>query len=875
MITRRTLFVLLPVLFFLESVAQQTDLERFIKLKTTAVTLVELLEEVERQTEWRFSYSPQQISVNTLVTFPTDGLTLQAILAVLQQEHQIHVTVVDKLILLHAVADGSKRMVTVSGTVRDVQSAELLPGAEIFITNTSTGTISNKYGFYSLTLPAESAAKIAIRYVGYQSVMLVVQAARDTTLTISLSSISTMLDTVTITADEIPSVSALATGIHHISSAQIQNIPTLGGEPDPVKALQFLPGVLTSHEGTTSNSVRGGTPDQNLYLLDEATVYNPNHAMSFYSVFNVDALQGMSLYKSAIPLKYGGRLSSVIDIQMREGSRDRQKAAASIGMVASRLTVEGPVGRKKKVSYMISGRYSYLGTMINAITFFNAKSKINFYDFNAKINWRANDRNHFYYSAYAGHDNFFFFDLTNGYSLNWGNKTTTLRWNHVYGPRLFSNTTGVFSNYQYEYHVLNDSRLFNWSASLTEVNIKQDFDFYASNKHHISFGWGAESRWLSPGKITPQLAGSVVRKYTIPQQQSIVLSAYAADEYQLAGTIKAGYGIRYSTLIQVGPYTRYYFKPNDDYPYDSVVTHSGIVQAYHRIDPRAWLSWKLNENQSIIISYDHTTQFLHLLSNSALSLPTDMWMVSGGSIKPQSADNYAIAYSIQSDKKNWKALFSVYDKKMKHITDFKDNANLFANPYVQSQMLQGVGHSYGLEMMAQKEVGKSQGMVSYTLSRTVYQIDGINNDRPFASRSDRRHNVKVNLTRKWSKRLETSLNFIYTSGAPTTIPQGYFPFSTNYSGGGWIPMTFSYYTNRNGYRLPDYHRLDFSVKLHSRKNETRKMKTWWTVDVYNVYARKNPFGLYAQQNRYDLNKVDFRMMYLFGVVPTISYNLAF
>lgn len=773
--------------------------------------------------------------------------------------------------------------ITLSGTVRDAQTGEALAGAEVSTENLASGVISNRYGYFSIVLRNQAPTLIKIQYQGYVTLQRNIALKKDSLMDVLLEPSIEGLKDVEVNGERLDAPQNLNTNFYSLSVAQVKRVTNLAGEPDPVKVLQLLPGVQTSHEGTSNLSVRGGSYDQNLFLLDEATVYNPVHALSFYSVFNTDALQGVNFYKSAIPVRYGGRLSSVVDVQMKEGNRFRRTGSASIGAIASRLTLEGPIGKSNKISYMVSGRYSYAGQVMNGIyflgkTFFNnntannstTNNKINFYDLNAKINWRKNDRNHFYLSTYSGHDQFFFLGLTNGYSLSWGNQTATARWNHVHNARLFSNATAVYSNYSYEYKLVNDSRLFKWGAGLKEINLKQDFDFYRNEKNHVTFGWSMENRWLSPGKVSPQFASSVIAARSIPEQKSIVASAYVGNEHHVSSAIKLGYGLRYYWLGNLGPYTHYYFQPNDDFPYDSAYRKSGVAESYHRMDPRAWISIKLSAQHSVNVSVDHTTQFLHLLGNSVVGLPTDMWMVSGGNIKPQMADIVATGYFFQSQSKEWNASLSSFYKLMQHVTDFKDNANLFANRYVQSQMLQGKGLSRGIEFYLKKEGGRFTGALSYTFSRTDYKINGLNSNRWFPARSDRRHSLKFNASQRLTRRIEFGQNFIFGTGTPVTLPKGYFSFGRPYIPGQPSFDKYNYYTERNGYRLPIYHRLDVSVKISGKKNESRRVKAWWSLDVYNVYGRRNPFGIYAPATTPTIE-----MSYLFRIVPTMSYNLTF
>lgn len=771
---------------------------------------------------------------------------------------------------------------TLHGTITDRQTGEALPGAVIVVGGSAHGATANRYGFYSLTLPGRGVQKLTAHYLGYQLMEFSFHFNHDSLANLALTSTPTVLDSVVVHAQK--SDGPWADRMNQtLTTSQIKNVTTLAGEPDAIKALQFLPGVATSHEGTASLSVRGGSPDQNLYLLDDAPIYNAGHALNFFSVFNTDAIQSITLYRSAIPLKYGGRLSSVVDVQTREGSRTKRGSSLTIGSIASRFTTEGPLSNQGRGSYIVSGRVGYPGLIMNAAYLIGSlfgdytsnnstnNNRVGFYDFNAKMNWKKNERNHFYFSAYSGFDRFFFFNLTNGYSLRWGNQVATIRWNRVQHEKLFSNTTATFSRYGYESKTLNDSRLYTWDASMQEVAVKQDYEFYPNDRNQLAFGWSQEFRDAQPGQVSPQLTGAVVVDYRLPKQRSLIPSAYVNHVFRVTDALKIGTGVRYSALHVLRPYTQYFFKPADDRPFDSLTAKSWIAHSFHRVDPRIFLTWYPARNHQLSVSYDRTNQYLHLLSNSALGLPTDTWLMANKDVEPQQADSFSLTYAYESPR--WRIASSTYYKEMRHVVDFKDNANLFLNPYVTAQIRQGNGESYGAEFLFQKNTGHLQWLASYTWSKTMYQIPGVNNGGSFPARSDRRHNLRFNVSQVWSKRLETSLSFVYTSGTPVTLPAGHYQFGTTMPD---VPaITSFYYPSRYSTHLPDYHRLDFSLRFKPMKNDHTRFKQFWSIDIYNVYGRKNPFGVFAKQSDYDFSVPDVSMIYLFRVMPTLSYHISF
>lgn len=870
----RALLILLPI----HLCAQENILEKRVEIEKSELTLSALIKAVEEQAGVHFSYNPQVISINTTIQIDCMSCTVHEILIVLEK-YSIKSMRREKLIILQRYHSKDETASTISGIVRDAATGEALANANLVLMNTNMGTTSNRYGFYSITRPRQAIMIIQAQHLGYTSVQIPFSFSTDSVADVWLMPLATELMEIEVSGDAAEEDRiAQASGIHHLSMQQVKNIASLAGEPDVLKALQFLPGVQSGNEGTTNFSVRGGSYDQNLFLLDEAPVYNPSHALSFFSIFNTDALQNITFYKSAIPVRYGGRLSSVVDVQMKEGNRKKRTATGSIGTIASRLTAEGPISMKsEKASYMLSGRYGYAGSVLNALSFLakeNLDSKISFYDVNAKVNLKYNTNNHFYWSAYTGYDNFYVNQLTNGYSLSWGNKTTTLRWNHIFTPKLFANTTVLYSNYAYRYSILNDSRLYNWAAKFQEINVKQDYDFFVSERHRLSFGGGLEGRLINPGSISPRADSATVKPFSLREQRSVSSYLYLSDTYSLNEKIHIGYGLRYSNFFPVGPLTYYAFDEGSDIPHDSINFSNGkIAEAFHRFDPRIWLSYAVDLNNTVTISYDRTTQYLHLLSNSSVGLPTDIWMPSGNNIEPQLADIYVLSYQHQRPEEGMDFRLSAYYKLTYNILDFIDNANLFVNPYIQSQLLQGKGKSYGAEFFLQKKIGKVQGSVAYTLSQALNTIQGINQGKPFASRYDKRHNISATTIYHYSKRLEVSMNFIFTTGGAYTAPVGSFSFG-DYSAGLTKTTAFSYYTARNAARLPQYHRLDLGIKYYSKKNEIRRWKSWWGLDVYNIYNRKNPFSVFVEQDGNSHN-TKASMVYLFGAVPTISYNFTF
>jgi hypothetical protein len=762
---------------------------------------------------------------------------------------------------------------TINGTVRDKNSFELLPGASIWIKDTQLGATTNHYGFFSISVKSKKTHTIQISFVGYQTETVEITLERDTLLSIELTEKNTLLGNVEITGHQ-DSEGLLPAGEYRLLSKDIKNIPAFAGESDALKSLQFLPGVQTSNEGTTNLSVRGGSFDQNLYLLDEAPVYNPAHALSFFSVFNPDALQQVNFYKGPIPVRYGGRLSSIVNVRMKEGNKNKQVVSGTIGTIASRAIIEGPFKKDNRFSYLISGRYSYVGPVVNGVRYLgqifndvsvqNNIAKINFYDFNAKVNFRKNEKNHFYTSFYSGRDKFFLASITNGYQLEWGNTTSTFRWNHIYNSKLFSNTTVLFSNYKYAYDILDDTRYFRWKAKLTEATIKQDYDYYPSSSSHITFGFSSNLHLIQPGSITSRNTVAVITPYSLDHQQALENGLYAGNEQQLSSKLKAGYGVRYSSFVVFGPGKVYQFSDNDDKPIDSIIYKSfSVMKVYHRLEPRGWLTWQTSSNSNFTISYDRNNQFMHLLTNSSLGMPTDVWAPSSNQIRPQTSDIYSASYQIHLNEPGLDIQGGTFYKRLQNVIDLKDNANLMVNRYVASQVLQGSGRSHGYELYVKKKKNIWEGSLSYTWSKTMFTIPGINQGNPYPARYDKRHVFYLTNTLQVNRQWQVSSNFVFSTGGAITLPKGGFYFEG---------ASFNYYTSRNGYRLPNYNRLDISFNYNPRKNDSRKWKGYWSFDIYNVYGKKNPFTLYAKPKDYDFGTMQLSAIYLYRVVPTVSYR---
>lgn len=764
---------------------------------------------------------------------------------------------------------------TIFGNINDLENGEHLIGATILAEGKTLGTSSNNYGFYSLTLPAGSY-NISFSYIGYKTISYEIKLSADTTINVGLKSEITVLNEVIVNAKDNSNVFNNQMGSHSLNLQTIKLVPAAVGEIDLIKNLQLLPGVQSTNEGTTNLSVRGGSFDQNLFLLDDAPVYNPSHALGFFSTFNPDAISNVRIYKTSFPAQYGGRLSSVIDIRMKEGNNQKITGGGGIGLIASRLSIEGPL-KKDKASFIISGRYSYAGLTANTfgslgqtlrisdLMDFTNKNEINFYDLNAKVNYKIKN-NHFYLSAYSGHDHFYYYSIDNNSSMDWGNQTATARCNHVFSSRLFSNTMIIYSKYDYSYILKDDSRHFKWSSNLQEVDLKSDFDYFLNPSNHIKFGISLEKHKYIPGKIEPRDSRSLTRTFELDNQKTLENSIYISNEQKINEKINISYGLRYPMFLLLGPSTVYSYSP-DMAIIDSVHYGNGkLIKYYGGLEPRIDLRYLINNNNSLKVSYNYVNQYKHLISNSSVGLPTDVWLPANKIIQPQNAHQFSIgSYKTFSESK-YEFYTELYFRRMGNIIDYKDNADLFLNPHIETQILKGKGQSYGAEFFLEKKSGKLTGWISYTLSRTTKQINGINNGEPYPATYDKRHNLSVVILYKLSPSWDFGSTFKFTSGGYITVPEGSFQY---------YGAAFNYYTTRNGYKLPPYHRLDISFTYKNPKKQTRLWKTEWNFGIYNLYDHKNIFSLFVKMADYDMDTSVAYKMYLYGITPYLSYNFRF
>jgi hypothetical protein len=779
--------------------------------------------------------------------------------------------------------------VTLSGYIKDKKNGEALIGATVYINELKTGSSTNVYGFFSVTLP-KGNYEVIYSYIGYNSLSEKLDLNQNLTRNIELAEVENVLQDVVVTAErEDANLKNLEMSVAKLDIKTITKIPPLLGEVDVVRAVQLLPGVSTVGEGASGFNVRGGSIDHNLILLDEAPVYNSSHLFGFFSVFNPDAVKDVKLLKGGVPAQYGGRLASLLDIRMKEGNSKKFEVNGGIGLLSSRLAIEGPI-IKDKASFIVAGRRTYFDLFLPYVSNNpnTRDSKAYFYDLTAKVNYRINENNTVYLSGYFGRDRFGF---GSAFGFEWGNATTTLRWNKVFGPKLFSNLTAFYSNYDYALNIKTARDGFNWRSNIINYSIKPEFTYFLNSKNTLVFGGQVLYYDFLPGRTTVKSNGQDIIN-SLPKKFALENGLYIANEQVVNSRLSLQYGLRYSQFSYFGPGTALQLGdtlPGQKRPILNETTYSArkAIANYGNLEPRFALKYELNTVSTIKFSYNRMSQYLHLLSNTQASVPLDVWTPSTNNIKPQIADQVALGYFRNfGDNNMYETSVEVYYKDMQNQIDYIDGADLLLNRELEAEILTGKGRAYGAEFFVKKRRGKINGWISYTLARTERQVNGINQNSWYPARFDKLHNLAVVGIYEVSKRLSLSANFVFGSGVPGTFPTNRFVVQ-----GFVVPHNFQ--DQRNNIRIPSYHRLDFAATLEGKRNDQRKWKSSWTFAVYNVYNRRNPFGIYFQQepapNRpvestipaFDQRVIQstatqaIRFAVLGAVVPSVTYNFTF
>lgn len=765
------------------------------------------------------------------------------------------------LSFLSATCSGNAQTFTISGTVKDGTNGEDAPFVSIRVKELSgTGTNSNVYGFYSLSLP-KGAYTLIYSYSGFEPLEKQVELDQNIVLNVELSASSQLIDEVTVSAKkEDESLTKTDGSTTEIDMKALKEIPAFGGEPDIVRIAQMNPGIKTAGEGNSGFYVRGGGLDQNLVLLDEAPVYNPSHMLGIFSVFNGDAIKGATIYKGGMAAEYGGRTASVMDIRMKEGNSKKLNVSGGLGLIASRLTIEAPIV-KDKGSFMISGRRSYadLYLKLSKDESLN-QSKLYFYDLNLKANYRITEKDKLYISGFFGRDEFGFSDV---FGMNWGNATGTMRWNHIINEKFFSNTLFIYSNYDFRFLFGTGEDQVTIRSRMNDFQLKQDFTYFASSKHQLKFGFNAIHHNLEPGSIE---AGNNVQIEDSKAELNYGIEGalYLQNEHVVSDRIRLNYGLRFSFFDRLGSGTAYEFDDQGNVVSTASYADWQSMKWYIGLEPRLSSSFMLNSKSSLKLNYNRNFQYMHLISNSTSALPSDVWIMSSNNVKPQIADQVSLGYFRNFKENMFEASAEVYYKYMQNTIDYRDGADIFLNDALEGELVFGVGESYGLELFLKKNSGRLTGWIGYTLSKTTRQYDEINQGDKFSARQDRTHDINLVLMFKINDRWSVSGNYIYYTGDAVTFPTGKYTYND---------MTVPLYSTRNGQRMPDYHRLDLGITWHNR--DTEKFESSWNFSLYNTYGRENAYSISVQESEDNPQQLEAVQTSLFRWIPSITYNFKF
>ncbi|WP_282037806.1 TonB-dependent receptor [Saccharicrinis aurantiacus] len=749
------------------------------------------------------------------------------------------------------------QQVTFSGTIRDANTGEELIGATVFVQETSEGASSNTYGFYSLSVkPGEYTIKAD--YLGYAAQQIKVSLLKDKLLNIELKPETTSIDEINIVGTKSDrDVSSTDVGMERMQMAEVNKLPVLFGERDVFKSMQLLPGISSAGEGGSGINVRGGATDQNLILLDEAPVYSASHLLGFFSVFNSDALKDMTVYKGGIPAQYGGRASSVFDIQMKNGNTKEIKGSGGIGLISSRLTLEGPIA-EDKVSFIVSGRRTYADIFAPLAT--DAEdTKLYFYDLNAKLRFKFSDKDQLFLSGYFGSDKFGFEDM----GMDWGNATGTARWNHIYNPKLFSNTSFIYSNYAYNFKVnsesFNDLRM---TSGIVDYNLKQDFTWYPNPNNTLKFGFNAIHHSFAPGELISD--GESTNNIKVDSRKGIETGFYISNKQNINARLNASYGLRFSSFSTIGEFTDRDYDDEGNIIDERVYEKGDVASTYWNVEPRLALTYLLTSNTSLKASYNYNTQYMHLLANSTTEQPTDYWVPVTPNVKPLKVHQYSGGLFHNTENGVWEMSTEVYYKSLNDLVDFKNGAEVILNENYEAELVNGKGYSKGIEFLVRKNKGLFTGWFSYTLSQTMNQFDEINNGEWFSARHDKTHDFSIVGAYQLSKRTSLSATFVYNTGIAVTLPYGVYEVD-----GKVLPL----YSDRNGGRMPDYHRMDVSLNVDGKKR--KRFQSSWNFSIYNLYGRENAYSISYRESESKPGSLEAVQYALFKFVPSVTYNFTF
>ena len=783
------------------------------------------------------------------------------------------------VILLTTLISFSQEKFTLSGTITDFKNNETLIGVQIYISALKIGTSTNKYGFYSLTLPA-GEHQLEISYLGYQNIEKIIVLNQDTKENVFLNESSEQLQEVLIKGNSNKiNTKSPEMSVNKLSISTIKKMPVVLGEVDVLKSILLLPGVTNAGEGASGFNVRGGGADQNLILLDEATIFNSSHVFGFFSVFNPDAVKNLKLYKGGIPARYGGRVSSVLDIYQKDGNSKEFHVNGGLGLISSRILAEGPIV-KNKGSFLIGGRASYAHLFLK-LSEDQKNNAAYFYDLNTKLSYKLDENNSLFLSGYFGRD---VFKLNEIFMNTYGNSILNLRWSHLYSDKLFGNLSLIYSDYYYGLDL--NFVGFKWDSGIKNYTVKYDFENYISDKFKLNYGLNGIYYQFNPGTIKPLSDEYTINPEQLDKKYALSISPYIDAENQLSNKINVYYGLRFSMFYRLGASTINLYENNNPVVFNSDMqiyekgtpiatefyNENKVIESYNNFEPRFSISYQLNDDQAIKASYNRMAQYLQLISNTSSPTPLDVWMPSDTYIKPQIADQVALGYFRNFKDGAYSLETEIYYKKVKNRLDYIDGADLIANNAIEQVILNGRMRAYGLEIMFKKNEGKFNGWISYTLSKSEQQTPGrtpeetgINNGQWYSSAYDKTHNLAITSSYNLNQRWSFAANFALQSGQPVSYPNSQYEY---------LGITVPGYGLRNENRLPAYHHLDISATLTLEKSKKRKWKGEWVFSIYNLYNRQNAASINFRQNA-DTGYNEAVRTSIFGIVPAVSYNFKY
>jgi hypothetical protein len=761
----------------------------------------------------------------------------------------------------------------ISGYVTDVSTGEILIGANVFIPSLQAGTSTNNYGFYTLNVPSGSL-KISSSFIGYETLKKTIYITENTSLKLALSPSTFITNEVLLTAEKRDkNVQETKVSTIEISIDQVKELPAFMGEVDILKTIQLLPGVQSAGEGNAGFYVRGGGPDQNLILLDEAVVYNAAHLLGFFSVFNADAIKSVELIKGGMPAQYGGRLSSVLNISMRDGNYQEHHASGGIGLISTRLTAEGPL-KKDTASYIASFRRTYIDQLLKPVLKKKPEFEGNsyfFYDINAKVNYRLSDKDRLFLSGYFGKDKFSFnsTDSDFGISIPWGNATGSLRWNHIFNNGAFLNTSLIFSDYQFEFIAEQDDFEFGIFSGIRDFNIKSDVQQQINDKHLLRYGINVTQHIFTPSNVTGRIGETIINEGNIVRQYGTEFGVYISDEWKINPLLSVNAGLRFSGFGHFGPFTRFVKGPREEL-LDVITYNKGeLIKAYGGLEPRITGRYILNENASLKAAFTQNYQYVHLASISSIALPTDVWIPSSDRVGPQLGRQYTIGYFRNLFDNYFETSAEIYYKHLENLVEFKEGAEpgTSVNDNTDNGLTFGNGQSYGLEVFLKKRLGTTTGWIGYTLSKTTRTFEELNNGKTFVATYDRVHDLSITVSHKFNKKWSLSSVFIYGTGKAITLPEQIYIVEGNLA---------VEYGERNSYRIPAYHRMDISATY--TPNTKRKYQNNWVFSIYNIYNRQNPYLIFFDQEgelSQGTTKITAKQVSLFPIIPSVTWNFKF